>query len=79
MRTDDQFSLVSKGILGDVYIEQLPGPKESPPAVEGQLFEGKPFFSISDLLGGDTMGMVSDVASSIKDMVGAPQEEPGLP
>lgn len=69
VRTGDQFSLVSKGILGDVYIEQLPGPKDSPPAVEGQLFEGKPFFSISDLLGGDTMGMVSDVASSIKDMV----------
>ncbi|HVO39491.1 MAG TPA: MlaD family protein, partial [Spirochaetia bacterium] len=40
VRQGDEFSLVSKGILGDVYIEQLPGPKTSPPAVEGQLFEG---------------------------------------
>jgi len=69
VRQGDEFSLVSKGILGDVYIEQLPGPKSSPPAVEGELFEGRPFFSLSDLLGGDTMGMVSDVAASIKDMV----------
>ena len=38
-------------------------------AQEGQLFEGMPFFSISDLLGGDTMGMVTDLASGIKDIV----------
>jgi len=69
VRQGDEFSIVSKGILGDVYIEQMPGPKTAPSAVEGQLFEGRPFFSLSDLLGGDTMGMVSDVAASIKDMV----------
>ena len=69
VRETDQFALVSKGILGDVYIEQRPGPKSSPLAQEGRLFEGEPFFSLTDLLGGGTMGMVSDVASSIKDIV----------
>ncbi|HVP19281.1 MAG TPA: MlaD family protein [Spirochaetia bacterium] len=69
VRVTDKFSIVAKGILGDVYIEQLAGPKSSALAQEGQLFEGQPFFSISDLLGGDTMGMVSDVASGIKDIV----------
>ncbi|MGA2765615.1 MAG: MlaD family protein [Spirochaetia bacterium] len=69
VRQSDKFSIVSKGILGDVYIEQLPGPRGSPMAPEGQLFEGMPFFSLSDLLGGDTMGMVTDVASGIKDIV----------
>ncbi len=69
VRKTDQFSIVSKGILGDVYIEQLPGPKDSPLASEGATFEGRPFFSLSDLLGGDTMGMITDVASGLKDMV----------
>ena len=53
VRQSDQFALVSKGILGDVYIEQHPGPIDAPPAKEGQLFEGQPFFSLTDLLGGD--------------------------
>ncbi len=69
VRRTDKFQIVAKGILGDVYIEQLPGPKDSPLASNGQLFEGQPFYSISDLLGGDTMGMVQDVASSIRDIV----------
>src|SRR5208337_2768553 len=30
VRHSDQFALVSKGILGDVYIEQHPGPIDSP-------------------------------------------------
>jgi phospholipid/cholesterol/gamma-HCH transport system substrate-binding protein len=69
VRQQDKFALVSKGILGDVYIEQHPGPIDAPPAKPGQLFEGEPFFSLTDLLGGDTMGMVSDVASGIRDIV----------
>ena len=77
VRQGDQFALVSKGILGDVYIEQHPGPIDSPLAKEGQLFEGQPFFSLSDLLGGETMGMVTDIASSIKDIVGMLKKNQG--
>ena len=69
VRTGDQFALVSKGILGDMYIEQKPGPKDAPLVAEGQLFEGIPSFNIADLLTGDTMGMVTDLASSLKGVV----------
>ena len=68
-RSTDKFALVSKGILGDMYIEQTPGPKESPLAAEGQLFEGQPSFNLTDLLGGDTMTTVTDLARGIKDLV----------
>ena len=69
VRRDDKFALIAKGILGDMYIEQNPGPKESPLVESGYLFEGQPSFSITDLLGGDTMGMVTDLAGSIKGIV----------
>lgn len=65
-RTGDRFALVSKGILGDMYIEQKPGPKDAPLVAEGQLFEGIPSFNITELLTGDTMGMVTDLAASLK-------------
>lgn len=77
VRQQDKFALVSKGILGDVFIEDHPGPIDSPPAKPGQLFEGEPFFSLTDLLGGDTMGMVSDVASGIRDIVGMLKKNQG--
>jgi phospholipid/cholesterol/gamma-HCH transport system substrate-binding protein len=69
VRSTDQFSLVAKGILGDMYIEQHPGPKESPLVESGHLFEGQPSFNISDLLGPDTMSMVTDLVGSIKGIV----------
>jgi phospholipid/cholesterol/gamma-HCH transport system substrate-binding protein len=69
VRTTDKFSLVAKGILGDMYIEQNPGPKESPLAAEGARFEGIPSFNITDLLGGDTMNMITDLAGSLKAVV----------
>ncbi len=69
VRTGDQFALVSKGILGDMYIEQKPGPKENPRVQEGQVFEGVPSFNITDLLGGDTVGMVTDLATSLKRVI----------
>ena len=69
VRSTDKFALVSKGILGDMYIEQNPGPRDSPLAAESQLFEGQPSFNITDLLGGDTMTMVTDLAGSIKGVV----------
>jgi ABC-type transporter Mla subunit MlaD len=69
VRTEDQFALVSKGILGDMYIEQNPGPKDKPRVEEGRLFEGVPAFNIADLLGGDTMGMVTDLATNLKGIV----------
>ncbi len=65
-RRDDRFALISKGILGDMLIELTPGPKESPVVEESHLFEGAPAFSLSDLLGGDAMGTVTDLVSSIK-------------
>jgi ABC-type transporter Mla subunit MlaD len=68
-RRADQFALVAKGILGDMYIEQKPGPKDSPPAEQGMRFEGIPSFNITDLLGGDTMNMITDLAGSIKGIV----------
>ena len=52
-----------------MYIEQNPGPKDAPQVEEGQLFEGVPSFNITDLLGGDTMGMVTDLAGSLKSVV----------
>jgi phospholipid/cholesterol/gamma-HCH transport system substrate-binding protein len=69
VRAADRFALVSKGILGDMYIEQKPGAKDSPPVEEGHLYEGIPSFSITDLLTGDTMGMVTDLAGSLKGIV----------
>ena len=69
VRAGDQFSLVAKGILGDMYIEQHPGPKESPLVESDHLFEGQPSFNISDLLGPDTMGLVTDLVGSIKGIV----------
>jgi phospholipid/cholesterol/gamma-HCH transport system substrate-binding protein len=69
VRVADQFALVSKGILGDMYIEQKPGAKDSPIAEDGRLYEGIPSFSITDLLTGDTMGMVTDLAGSLKGIV----------
>ena len=69
VRRDDNFALVAKGIRGDMYIEQKPGPKESPLVGSGYLFEGKAAFGITDLLGGDTMTMVTDLATSIKGIV----------
>ena len=52
-----------------MYIEQKPGPKDAPMAEEGHLFEGIPAFNITDLLSGDTMGMVTDLATSLKGVV----------
>ena len=68
-REGDQFALVSKGILGDMYIEQRTSAQSAPPVEEGHLFEGIPSFSIADLLTGDTMGLVTDLASSLKSVV----------
>ncbi len=65
VHSTDSFSLVSKGILGDMYVEQKPGPKDSPLVKEGQVFEGTEPFSLTDILGGDTMGTVTDLVSSI--------------
>jgi phospholipid/cholesterol/gamma-HCH transport system substrate-binding protein len=69
IRATDKFSLVSKGILGDMYIEQNPGPKDSPLVENGHRFEGVPAFNLTDLLGGDTMNIVTDLAGSLKGVV----------
>ena len=69
VRSTDRFALVAKGILGDMYMEQKPGPKDSPLAQEGQLYEGQQPFSITDLLGGDTMNMVTDPAGGLKGLI----------
>ncbi len=68
-REGDQFALVSKGILGDMYIEQRTASQSAPPVEDGHLFEGIPSFNITDLLTGDTMGMVTDLATSLKGIV----------
>jgi methyl-accepting chemotaxis protein len=65
VRTTDKFSLISKGILGDMYVEQKPGPKDSPLVQEGQVFEGDEPFSLTDVLGGETMNTVTDLVASI--------------
>jgi phospholipid/cholesterol/gamma-HCH transport system substrate-binding protein len=69
VRRTDQFALVAKGILGDMYIEQKPGPKDSPLVEPGYLFEGEPSFNLTDVLGGDTMSGVTDLVSSLKGIV----------
>jgi len=66
VREADKFALVAKGILGDMYIEQRPGPADSPLAEERRLYEGEPSFNITDLLGGSTMNTVTDLAASLK-------------
>ena len=68
-REGDQFALVSKGILGDMYIEQKPGAPNSAVAPDDSLFEGTPSFNITDLLTGDTMGLITDLAGSLKGIV----------
>jgi len=49
-----------------MLIELTPGPRDSPVVEEGHLFEGAPAFSLSDLRGGDAMGVVGDLVVSIK-------------
>jgi phospholipid/cholesterol/gamma-HCH transport system substrate-binding protein len=66
VRVDDKFALVAKGILGDMYIEQRPGPRESAFAEQNRLYEGEPSFNITDLLGGSTMNTVTDLAASLQ-------------
>jgi ABC-type transporter Mla subunit MlaD len=66
VRETDTFSLISKGILGDMYVEQKPGPKGSPAVEDGHLFEGVEPFSLTDILGGDTMNSVTDLVGSVK-------------
>jgi phospholipid/cholesterol/gamma-HCH transport system substrate-binding protein len=68
-RESDQFSLVSKGILGDMYIEQKPGAPDSTVAPDAYLYEGIPAFNLTDLLTGDTMGTITDLAGSLKGIV----------
>lgn len=69
VRREDKFTLVAKGILGDMYIEQKPGSRESPLVESGHLFEGQAAFSIGDLFTGDTMSMITDLGASIKGIV----------
>jgi ABC-type transporter Mla subunit MlaD len=66
VREGDKFSLIAKGILGDMYIEVNPGPKDLPPVKSGYLFEGQPSFSLNDILGGSGTDLVGDLTSSIK-------------
>jgi len=69
VRSTDRFALVAKGILGDMYMEQKTGAKGFSLAQEGQLYEGQQPFSITDLLGGDTMNMVTDLAGGLKGLI----------
>jgi|WetSurMetagenome_2_1015567.scaffolds.fasta_scaffold113993_2 phospholipid/cholesterol/gamma-HCH transport system substrate-binding protein len=69
VRSTDKFKLVAKGILGDMYMEQNPGPKDTPLAREGELFEGQQSFNLTDILGGDTMNMVTDLAGGLKGLI----------
>ncbi|HET6486457.1 MAG TPA: MlaD family protein [Spirochaetia bacterium] len=77
VRTTDKFALVSKGILGDVYVEQNPGPKDSPMATEGMLFEGTAAFNLGDLIGPDVLTMIGQLVDSVKGFVDLLQQNSG--
>jgi len=65
VRRDDKFSIISKGLLGDMYMEVVPGPLTSPEVENGHWFEGEPMFDLSSLLGSGA-GMLKDLGDSIK-------------
>ncbi len=48
-RQDDRFAIVVSGIMGDQYIEDFPGPLDSPPVPEGYTYKGEPMFDVSSL------------------------------
>jgi phospholipid/cholesterol/gamma-HCH transport system substrate-binding protein len=65
VRTTDRFALISKGILGDQFVEVKPGPRDSPIAEEGRLYEGEEPLDLTSILGGDTMNTITDLVGSV--------------
>jgi ABC-type transporter Mla subunit MlaD len=65
VREDDRFTIISKGLLGDMYMEVVPGPLTSPPVKAGHWFEGEPMFDLGSLLGSGA-GMLKDLGDSIQ-------------
>lgn len=65
VRRDDRFSIISKGLLGDMYMEVVPGPLESPTVEPGHWFEGEPSFDLGSLLGSGA-GMLKDLGDAIQ-------------
>jgi len=65
VRKKDRFPIVVRGLMGDEYIEILPGPLDSPLAPQGYIFKGNPMLDTSSLL---TTGVdvLNDVSKSIK-------------
>jgi phospholipid/cholesterol/gamma-HCH transport system substrate-binding protein len=64
VRVDDKFSIISKGLLGDMYMEVVPGPLTSAAVEAGHWFEGEPVFDLGSLLGSGA-GMLKDLGDSI--------------
>jgi phospholipid/cholesterol/gamma-HCH transport system substrate-binding protein len=57
VRTEDRFAVVTRGILGDQYIEVFPGPIDSPVAEQDHVFAGMPVLDFNSLIvqGGELM------------------------
>ena len=57
VRTGDSFAIVTRGILGDQYVEVFPGPLSAPVAPDGYVFDGKPLLDFNSLIvqGGSLM------------------------
>ena len=65
VRKTDRFAIVVRGLMGDQYIEDFPGPLDSPVAPDGYIFKGEPMLDTSALLTSG-MDMLKDVGKSIK-------------
>lgn len=57
VRTEDRFAVVTRGILGDQYVEVFPGPIEAPVAGPEFVFDGMPVLDFNSLIvqGGELM------------------------
>ncbi len=77
VRTTDKFALVSKGILGDMYIEQKPGPKDSSLARKASSSRGPRRSTSPTCSAADAHGMVDRARRQPERHRGHAAEEPG--
>ena len=70
-RKDDRWTIVSRGLLGDMNIEVFPGPIDSPEVPDEYLFKGLPMFDINRALieSSEFINNVNDASRTLKAII----------